>query len=191
VVLTTLFGMLAFTGALLKALDPGPLAADASSSLFAIGDQTMSRIFETAAPVRQSQWKYIYVHQSLTNGGDASTLGRGPGGLADHFVIGNGDGCADGEIQIGRRWTQQLPPGSVSGAEGINSSYISVCLVGDFNRQRPTITQQARLVQLVAALQHQLGISTDRVVLLSKRNLTPAGPGSRFPATEFRAQLQD
>lgn len=181
--------MLAFTGALLKALDPGPLAPDASGSLFAIGDQTMDRIFETRVPLRAEHWKYIYVHQSLTAGGDAMSLGQGPAGLADHFVIGNGDGCADGEVQIGRRWSQQLPAGVVAGTQGIKPDCISVCLVGDFNRSRPTPTQQARLVQLVNALQRQLVISANHVILIAKPTASSASMGIHFPVDDLRAQL--
>jgi hypothetical protein len=182
VVLFTLFGMLAFTGALLKALDPGPLAPDASTSLFAIGgDQSIERVFETHPPLQAGRWQHIYIHQSLSASGNAMTLGQGVAGLPDHFVIGNGDGCADGEVQIGQRWSKQQSAGVVPGTNGIKSDTISICVVGDFNRDRPTATQQSRLVQLVSALQRQLDIASGDVVMLTD---TPsaAGTGARFPA---------
>lgn len=186
VVMTCLFGMLLSTGALLKVLDPGPLTQDASSSLFAIGDQTIDRVFDTNVPLRTAHWKSIYVHQSLTKAGDAISLGRGRGGLADHFVIGNGDGCADGEIQIGRRWSQQLPAGL---SDAARTDSISICLVGDFNHGSPTATQQARLAQLVTALQHQFGISSEHVLLVTRRNAGVLGAGTNFPVAELRSQL--
>lgn len=189
IVLGTLFGMLTFTGALLKALDPGPLNPDAASSLFAInGEQTIDRVFDTNSPLRGGRWKYIFIHQSLCDSGNAMSLGEAAGGLPDHFVIGNGAGAVDGEIQIGRRWSQQLSAGIVPGTEGIKSDCISICLVGDLNHKRPTPTQQARLAQLVTALRRQLGISGDRVILLTGTK-TAAGAGTRFPAADFLAQL--
>lgn len=186
VVLTCLFGMLAFTGALLKALDPGPLGPDASTSLFAIGDQTIDRVFETNVPLRTTHWKSIYIHQSLTSSGDAMSLGSGRGEIPDHFVIGNGHGCADGEIQIGRRWSQQLPCGL---SDLSRADSISICLIGDFNHGRPTATQEARLAQLVTALQRQFTISSEHVLLLTRRNAGVVGAGANFPVAELRAQL--
>ena len=186
IVLTCLFAMLACTGALLKALDPGPLAPDASSSLFAIGDQTIDRVFETSAPLRTAHWKSIYIHQSMTSGGDALSLGRGRSGLPDHFVIGNGNGCADGEIQIGRRWSQQLPSGL---SDATRADSISICLVGDFNHGHPTATQEARLAQLVTALQRQFRISSEHVLLVTRRNAGIQGAGTNFPVAELHSQL--
>lgn len=184
--MTCLFGMLLGTGALLKVLDPGPLTQDASSSLFAIGDQTIDRVFETNVPLRAAHWKSIYIHQSLTSSGDAMSLSRGKVGLADHFVIGNGSGCADGEIQIGRRWSQQLPSGL---SDAARDDSISICLVGDFNHGHPTATQEARLAQLVTALQNQFRISSEHVLLVTRRNAGVLGAGTNFPAAELRSQL--
>ena len=188
--LASLVGMLTFTAALVHALYPGPLAPDASISLFAIGGgQSMSQIFDTPEPVRANQWRYIYVHQSLTPAGNAMTLGQGNSGPADHFIIGNGDGCVDGELQFTHRWSRQSPAGTVPGTTGIDPNCISICLVGDFNHDRPTPTQQARLVQLVKALQDKLAIPANNVILLGRNNKTPAGPGTNFPLADFQSQL--
>src|SRR3954470_5688219 len=63
IVLSTLITVLTLTSALLLALAPAPLSADASSSLFAIdAPQTMDKIFDTDSPVRTARWRYIYVH---------------------------------------------------------------------------------------------------------------------------------
>jgi hypothetical protein len=61
-------------------------------------------------------------------------------------------------------------------------------MVGDFTRSRPTPTQQARLVELLKALQRQLGIPASRVVLRTD-DASAAGTGSAFPAGPFRSQL--
>jgi len=190
VVFGSLLAMLLCTGALLKFLDPGPLTASASSSLFAIGgdDSQIERIFETSTPVAAGHWNYIYIHQSLTTSGSAQTLGDRAGGLADHFVIGNGQECADGEIQIGRRWARQQPAGAVT--RSLRPDCISICLVGEFNHTRPTATQLMRLEQLVGTLQRKLAISGQHILLITDENNSIAGVGSQFPTARFRAQLQ-
>src|SRR5688572_31655749 len=80
----------------------------------------MDAIFQTDSPIRTARWKYIYVHHSRTTSGNAMTLARSADGVGDHFVIGNGDGCIDGEIQIGQRWNKQLSALPPAGAKEID-----------------------------------------------------------------------
>ena len=189
IVLSTLITVLTLTSALLLALAPAPLTADASSSLFAIdAPQTMDAVFQTDSPVRTARWRYIYVHHSRTTSGNAMTLATNANGMNDHFVIGNGDGCMDGEIQIGQRWNKQLSAAPPAGAREIDPDCISICLVGDFDRSVPTPTQLRRLQQLTTALQSRLRISGKNVLLIDQSNAVAAS-GRYFPATVFRDQL--
>jgi hypothetical protein len=189
-VLVSLVGVLTFTSALLLALAPAPLNPQATSSLFAIdAPQSFDVLFDsTAAPVQKGRWQYIYIHHSKSVSGTAQTLAEPGGDLADHFVIGNGDGCADGEIQIGQRWAQQQAAGRTPGADWIRPDCLSICLVGDFNQTRPTATQQRRLVQLVEALQDRLHIPAANVRCYPQTR-TAAGVGAHFPSREFYAQV--
>lgn len=188
-VLVSLVGVLTLTSALLRALAPAPLNPQASSSLFAIeAPQSLDEIFSTRAPMAEGRWHYIYIHHSGSVSGNAQTIAESAAGLPDHFVIGNGDGCEDGAIQIGQRWSQQLVPGVTSGADRIDPDCISICLVGDFNQTRPTATQQRRLAQLVSTLQNRLGIPRKNVFVLDGVG-TPAGVGHYFPTAEFEAQI--
>src|SRR5439155_18835135 len=121
IVFTSLVGVLTLTSALLMALAPAPLTPDAASSLFAIdAPRSLDVIFETRAPITNERWKYLYIHHSATATGNALTLtgaGHDASGMGDYFVIGNGDGAADGEIQICQRWNRQLaalPPAGAS-----------------------------------------------------------------------------
>jgi len=190
IVLISLVGLLTGTSALLLALAPAPLHPQASSSLFAIdAPPSMDVIFDlVSVPLTTNRWQYVYVHHSAALSGSAATLSEGAAGLADHFVIGNGDGCADGEIQVGQRWTQQLPPARSNGATSIVPNCISICLIGDFNQTRPTPTQQRRLAQLVSALQVRLHIPRTRVWYDPKGD-NAAGIGAYFPAREFQNQI--
>ena len=189
-VLVSLVGVLTFTSALLLALAPAPLSPQAAYSLFAIdAPQSFDVLFDSnTAPIQPGQWKYIYIHHSHTMSGNAQTLPEPGANLVDHFVIGNGEGCADGEIQVGQRWTQQQAAGRTPGADWIRPDCISICLVGDFNQTRPTATQQRRLVQLVEALQDKLHIPAGNVKCYPDTK-TAAGVGTYFPSREFYAQV--
>jgi hypothetical protein len=188
-VFLSLVGLLTGTSALLLALAPAPLRPDSTASLFALdAPRSMDQIFDTTNPVAQGQWKYIFIHHSQTPSGNSATLAARPGGLGDHFVIGNGSGCVDGEIQIGHRWTSQLPAGRTPGLATVRPDCISICLVGDFNRAAPTPTQRLRLAQLVTTLQKQLSIPGTSIHLVQGTN-TPADAGRHFPIDAFRQQV--
>lgn len=192
VVLSCLVTVLTLTSALLLALAPAPLAPDAASSLFALeAPESMDVIFQTDALARPGRWKYIYIHHSKTTNGNAVSLGQQPGGMRDHFVIGNGDGAVDGEIQLTQRWNKQeaaMPPSGASFDDRFAADIISICIVGDFDRTVPTPTQLRRLSQLVGTLQGRLRIGPNDIWMQEVPG-TPAGIGRYFPATAFREQL--
>jgi hypothetical protein len=191
IVFSTLLGVLTLTSALLMALAPAPLVPDAATSLFAVDEpRSMDAIFVTKAPLVPSHWRTIYIHHTQTPAGNALTLGQGTDGLGDHFIIGNGDGLLDGEIQVSQRWNQQqparAPAANVAGT--VDQSFISIGLIGDFDKTVPTPTQLRRLSQLVGALQGELHVAGSNVVVIESPK-SPAGIGRYFPKTAFRGQL--
>jgi hypothetical protein len=189
-VFLSLVGLLSLTSALLLALAPDPLAPGSAASLFALDQRgsSMDAVFDTGVPVAKGRWKSIFIHHSRTPSGNADTLASPIGGLADHFVIGNGSGCVDGGVQIGNRWSNQLPAGEVPGTRSIATDCVSICVVGDFDRTAPTPTQQLRLTQLVHTLQSRLGVGAAQVYLHQGTN-TAADIGSAFPVAALREQL--
>jgi len=189
IVFLSLVALLGGTSVLLLALAPAPLSQGTATSLFALDQSgSMDGVFETGVPVVKQRWRSIYIHHSRTPTGNADTLATAAGGLADHFVIGNGSGCIDGELQIGHRWSSQLPAGEVPGTTSIARDCISICVVGDFDRSSPTPTQRTRLTQLVQALQRHLGVTADQV-FLHQGSGTAADVGSAFPVASFREQV--
>ena len=186
-VLVSLVAVLTFTSALLLALAPPPLNPQASSSLFASdATDSLDMVFDgTTVPLEAGRWHYIFIHHSGSLSGSAKTMADSADGLPDHFVIGNGDGCADGELQLCQRWTQQLLPGRSPNGE---ADCISICLIGDFNQSRPTVAQERHLEQLVSALQDRLHIPRSRVQF-SQQPDRAAGIGRYFPASEFRSRI--
>jgi hypothetical protein len=188
-VFVTLVGMIAFTSVLLLVLAPPPVTPSNWRSLFALdAPQSLDVVFQTQIPVTSNRWRYIYIHHSRTTSGDAVTLSQ-QSGSADHFVIGNGDGCIDGEIQMTQAWNHQQsitsPP---QGASQMDPDCISICLVGDFDTTKPTPTQQRRLTQLVGTLQSKLRIPASEIQVYDLAG-SPAGIGHSFPIAEFRNQI--
>jgi hypothetical protein len=192
VVLSSLLGVLAATTILLKAMAPLPMRPDAADTLFAYGgNDTLNAIFQMQVPVQPDHWHYLYIHQSKTLGGNANTLDEGlADGVADHFIIGNGDGLADGELQISQRWNHQNPAASPSKAVKVDPDCISICIVGDLDRNPPTTMQLARLTQLVQALQVHCRIPATHVEWVTDAATRQAGIGKLFPTTAFHEQLR-
>jgi hypothetical protein len=189
IVFASLLAVMTATSALLLALAPAPLAPGAVRSLALVGQsQSLDAVFDTPVPVRDGRWQYVFIHHSRTDGGDAATLGEQAGGLADHFVIGNGDGCGDGEVQVAQRWHRQAAAGRLPGLKSIDPACVSICLVGDFERAKPTAVQVKRLSQLVAALQARCGIPAGNVHLFPG-DATVTGVGRFFPLEAVREQL--
>jgi len=188
IVFSSLICVLTLTSALLLALAPAPLSPDATS-LFAISQpDSMDAVFQTRKPAEAGRWKFVYIHHSKTRSGSAQSVDQSAGGVADHFVIGNGDGAVDGEIQLCPRWDGQQSAAPPVGAKSIDPACISICVVGDFDHDRPTPTQLRRLGMLVNALQAKFHIAAEDVSVVSQSN-NRAGIGRYFPAAAFREQL--
>lgn len=104
--------------------------------------------------VRKDNWKRIVVHHSAIKYGNAAIYDRAhrqrnmQNGLAYHFIIGNGIDSGDGEIEVGPRWKKQLLGGHVKNYR-INLTAIGICLVGNFQVDRPTRRQLDAFVQLM------------------------------------------
>ena len=189
IVLSSLVGVLTLTSVLLRAMQGAPLTPDAASSLMAGDSRTALRvIFNTQVAPQAGRWQSIYVHHSRTPRGDVASLASGEQGCGDHFVIGNGAGALDGEIQFTQRWNLQQPAEPAAGLANIDATCISICIVGDFDRTAPTPTQIKRLEHLAQTLQEQFRIPATGVWLFDCAN-SPAGAGRYFPASAFQGQL--
>ena len=143
------------------------------------------------APVRRGRWKYVIVHNSGTREGNARIFDiyhlrvrHMKNGLAYHFVIGDGHGSGDGQIEIGHRWTAQLNGGHVA-SDYLNDISLGICLVGDFNRDIPTNAQIGALGELIGYLRDRVGKTQGRkAVVYAHKEINPRPtdcPGERFP----------
>ena len=195
VVFLSLVAVLTMTSLLLRWMARSPMQPDAADTLFAYSpSDSIDSIFRMQVAVQPGRWQYLYIHHSKTAGGNALAMGSGAEGVCDHFIIGNGEGLIDGELQISQIWNHQQSAPSPSGNLRVQPNCISICLVGDFDRTPPTPMQLGRLGQLVQALQVRCRIPASRVEWLNdgsgSTGGTPAGIGRLFPAAAFHDQLR-
>jgi hypothetical protein len=141
------------------------------------------------------EWRHIVVHHSASATGSAASFDRahrdrGWDGLGYHFVIGNGSGSGDGQVEVGYRWNKQLA-GAHAGNYEFNQHGIGICLVGDFEHGGPpSARQMASLRQLVAFLQARTGVPTNEIIghgNVPGRNTEC--PGRYLDMNSFRASL--
>jgi N-acetylmuramoyl-L-alanine amidase len=114
-------------------------------------------------------WRWIVIHHSDTKTGSAASFDRYHKDvhqwdeLGYHFVIGNGAGSRDGQVEVGPRWSKQKW-GAHAGVKEYNELGIGICLVGDFDTTRPTRAQLQSLTQLTAWLMQSYHIPASRVI---------------------------
>ncbi len=116
-----------------------------------------------ATGLSTGRWRRIELDSSGTEIGDARTLGQFQkdvqgvkGGLAWHFLIGNGTRSDDGEIEAGPRWDHQVP--AAMALAGSDVETLHVALVGDFHHHAVTDAQLAALDELVDYLRAKIGL---------------------------------
>lgn len=154
------------------------------------------------APVQKARWRYIVVHNSGTRQGNAkafdfyhSKVRKMSNGLAYHFVIGNGTSSGDGQIEIGNRWRRQINGGHVH-SDYLNNIALGICLVGDFNQEKPTAKQLESLDELIRYLRQRTGkIDGKWAVVKAHKDINPPRwptdcPGNNFPYLWLRNRFE-
>src|ERR1700759_4757278 len=102
-------------------------------------------------PVAPRSWQAIVIHHSATPAGGAARFDRehrekGWDELGYDFVIGNGTDTGDGQVEVGSRWTKQKIGAHAKTPDNwYNEHAIGICLVGDFESDRPTAAHMRSL----------------------------------------------
>jgi hypothetical protein len=144
-------------------------------------------------------WKYLVLHHTATEAGSVESIhdthlrnkdknGKPWQGIGYHFVIGNGDGMGDGEIEPTFRWRQQLA-GAHAGVNEYNQHGVGIVLVGNFEKHEPTRAQLAAAKRLVGTLGRRLQIPADHVIGHDEVRATEC-PGAKFPLDELKAVVR-
>ena len=123
-----------------------------------------------SAPAGARAWRYIVIHHSASPTGSAAAFdrehrARGWDELGYHFVIGNGTGSGDGQIEVGPRWTKQkYGAHAKTPDERYNQYGIGICLVGNFDNGPPDAAQMKSVSTLVAYLMKTYNIAPENVI---------------------------
>ncbi len=153
------------------------------------------------AAVGNRSWRYIVIHHSATERGNAATFDkahrkRGWDELGYHFVIDNGRGGPDGKVEVGPRWRSQKWGAHCGGTPNneYNELGIGICVVGDFTRRGVSRAQQEALLDLVGYLAAEYDIPAQRVIAHRHApNANTACPGKQletFLTVSLRRHLQ-
>lgn len=141
--------------------------------------------------VRPNDWNWIVIHHSATPGGGAVAFDRmhrqkGWDELGYHFVIGNGTDTRDGQVEVGGRWTKQKHGAHAKTPDNrFNEHGIGICLVGNFDNERPTRAQMVALARLVAYLQKTYRVPSERVLGHGETKATDC-PGRNLHIAEVK-----
>lgn len=142
------------------------------------------------------RWKYIVIHHSATERGNAQIFDKGhhlrgfPDGLGYDFVVNNGTyGKRMGQIETGHRWFRQMI-GAHCSTHGMNENGIGICLVGNFSEKEVPSQQLASTVWLVKQLQQRYNIPNENVIQHREAKNTTECPGKLFPWENFRTMLE-
>lgn len=158
--------------------------------------ESVPEMVQTWKPdVAPRDWKYIVLHHTATDRGNVDSIheahlknkdknGNPWQGIGYHFVVGNGDGMSDGEIEPTFRWRGQMH-GAHAGVGEYNQSGIGIVLIGNFEKHPPTSIQTNAVKTLVHSLAAEYGITSDRVMGHGDVKATEC-PGRLFPLTEVR-----
>ncbi len=140
---------------------------------------------------KTNKWKYIIIHHSATDVGNALDFyrahrNRGWETLGYHFVIDDGSvGKQDGQVEVSPRWIKQLD-GAHCNAGGMNHVGIGICLVGNFSKEQPTAEQMKSLAYLVDLLRKEYKIPAGNIMGHGQvPGASTECPGKYFPWRKF------
>ena len=138
----------------------GPFCLSAYYQLDSVDHAVQSKACQ--APHR---WTSIEIYFSGTKRGSLQQS-AGAVDLGCHFLICNGAGGGNGEIQASEQWQKQWSIQPSRTWQGSDKT-IRICLIGDGVNTMPTNYQLKRLETLLEALCRKFGIPADSVYLPS------------------------
>jgi hypothetical protein len=148
-------------------------------------------------PIRSRHpWRYIVIHHSATKTGSAAVFDRihrdqGWDELGYHFVIGNGTQSRNGMIEVGPRWPKQKHGAHAKTSDNrYNDFGIGICLVGNFEIDRPSPEQMKAAAELVAYLMKTYRIPPQNVVGHADTGKATDCPGRLLSVATIRLQGQ-
>jgi len=128
---------------------------------------SVEKAITSRAAQSSGRWSYIEIYYSSTKAGNIEQLASlsglaGPEDINCHFVICNGLGGDDGQIQTTKKWQRQwsIIPGQTWHGNG---QTIRICVIADGKTARPTDFQIKSLEALVEALDRKFNIRPESI----------------------------
>ncbi|MCD4831552.1 MAG: peptidoglycan recognition protein family protein [Anaerohalosphaeraceae bacterium] len=145
-------------------------------------------------------WNAIVIHHSATQRGSMATFDdyhrnvNGWEGVGYNFVVGNGYGSGNGEVETTFRWSQQRVGAhcKTDYTNWANKNAIGICLVGNFEQSRPSYRQMFSVSKLVKFLSSRYNIPASRIYghKDTPRHSTSTNcPGRYFPMVALKSKL--
>jgi len=148
----------------------------------------------------EKNWKAIVIHHSATDTGNVASIddyhrrNNGWDGIGYDFLIGNGSGSNNGEVETTFRWTGQKTGAHCKTDESnwANEGAVGICLVGNFDQSRPSNAQMSSLMKLVRFLSQRYDIPASRIYghnTTPGHSTTTSCPGRYFPLSYVKNHL--
>lgn len=148
----------------------------------------------------EKSWKAIVIHHSGTDTGSVASIddyhrrNNGWDGIGYDFVIGNGSGCTNGEVDSTFRWTEQRTGAhcKTDDTNWANENAIGICLIGNFDNSRPSSSQMTSLMKLVRFLSQRYDIPANKIYGHNStpgHSTTTSCPGRYFPLSYVKSNL--
>lgn len=170
-----------------------PIVTPPQSSIPSWNVQTDRDLWRPTAKARD--WKYIVIHHTASEKGSVESIheehlqkkdanGNAWLGIGYHFLIGNGNGMPDGDIEPTFRWRQQLQGAHAGSSDpAYNQQGIGICLVGNFEKHAPSSKQMTALKKLVRTMKGEYRVASKNVIGHRDVRATEC-PGKLFPMEE-------
>jgi hypothetical protein len=148
----------------------GPRIVQASPPAKSVAAPAVTGPAAWAPRATPRNWKWIVIHHSASPAGnmamfDKEHKSKGWDGIGYHFVIGNGTNSGDGQVEVTPRWPAQKWGAHAKTLDNrYNEQGIGICLVGNFDLDRPTAAQMRSLTKLTAHLMQTYRVPASNVI---------------------------
>ena len=145
--------------------NPPPVGAFCLNSYYRL--EPIEKVISSHTSLYQRRWSYLEIYYSGTKTGDmehsaSPGVPSCPEDINCHFVIFNGFGTVDGQIQSTEKWQKQL---SVTPARTsyVNGQTIRICIIADGKTTVATDFQIKRVEALVEGLSRKFNIQPESI----------------------------
>jgi hypothetical protein len=154
-VLVALTASMTIGGFVLMALDDHGPARGAYSLASYLRLDPIEKVTLDSIHARKSTWNNIEVFYSHTSQGDLRQMfSQGKTGI--HFLVCNGKGAEDGQVDYTTNWSEQK---YVAASDGT----IRICVIADRNGNPTTNNQVKRTMALIDSLSRNFNIPADKI----------------------------